>query len=80
MGSPSWYGAHVERQATLHEDGSRLNCWRSNMRPLSLALLYPFFGRFSQACLDTATVCERDKLFVLELCAKVGLLSNQMCC
>ena len=59
------------------ESGDRLNCWRSHVRPLSLALLYSFFGTFSQACRSTAPLCERDKLFVLELCTKVGCYGSQ---
>ena len=70
MGSASWYGS--ERQATLPEDGTKLNCWRSKVQPRALALLHCFFSSFSQAYLDTATVRERDKLFVLELCDQVG--------
>ena len=48
------------------------NCWRSLVRPLPLALLYPFFGSFSHGCRETAPLCECNKLFVLELCTKVG--------
>ena len=72
MQTPSIFGSDVGTQVLLHEGGNELNCWRSHVRPLPLALLYYFFGRFSQACLETATIFERDKLFVLELCAKVG--------
>ena len=71
MGTPSAFGKDASVQAKLHEDGKRLNCWRSLTQPLPLALLYPFFGRFSKACLNTAKLCEKDKLFVLELCTQV---------
>ena len=70
--APSSFGKNIRRLKILHESGDRLNCWRSRVRPLSLALLYFFFGTCSQACRRTAPVCERDKLFVLELCTKVG--------
>ena len=72
MRTPSSFGNNIKRQKVLHESGDRLNCWRSRVRPLPLALLYSFFGTFSQACRRTAPLHERDKLFVLELCTEVG--------
>ena len=71
MGWPSGYASSYKKQAALHKDGKKLNCWRSPERPLPLALLYTFLGRFSQACLNTARPREQAKLFVLELCEEV---------
>ena len=67
VGSPSDYANEIAKQADL-ATGKVFNCYRSQQRPLPLALVYPFFAEFCLRMSSTASLTTRDVLFTTELC------------
>ncbi|KAL3155473.1 hypothetical protein ABBQ38_011028 [Trebouxia sp. C0009 RCD-2024] len=67
IGSPSYYANQIVKQADL-ATGKVFNCYRSEQRPVPLALCYPFFADFCSRMSSTASLMTRDLLFIKDLC------------